>query len=273
MKNKYTFITLLAAFAFIIGSMAGMNFILKIREEHLLKESGEVMMESPVLAWQGYGNSAENQKEEDADGAVQVLTMEQIEDAVRSWNERKGELLHNPVEGQISMEEAIAAGEEWLAKMGFTKDGKEDAEVYHVKATLGMGVTETNTKTQKEPYYSFWTIGFANESKYITLYLNAVTGGVWGADISLYGDFPKKLPYENLELFVELAGLQIEEESALVNNPQSNQAMFAIKGSSSLYAQERKYTMAVQEEEYYDIEEKVVIASIHNRISYQLLFE
>ena len=45
---KYTFLTMFLALVFIFGSMAGMNFILYIREDRLLSESGMVVVESPV---------------------------------------------------------------------------------------------------------------------------------------------------------------------------------------------------------------------------------
>ncbi|MCM1187111.1 MAG: hypothetical protein NC251_10615 [Lachnoclostridium sp.] len=247
MKNKYTILTLLASFAFIAGSMAGMNFILRIEEEQLLKGSGEILIESPVLAWQGYGNGAD-EKEKDADSKMPILTMEQIEDAVKCWNNRKGEILHNPVEGQLSMEEAVQAGEDWLAKTGFVKEEKTGGEVFKVKATLGMGYMDASAKTQLEPYYSFWTIKFANENQYIILYLNAVTGGVWGAEINLYeGTFSSRALYE----FVESAGFQASEQMVAVN-PQANQTIIEIE-ESNLCAKATQYSLAIAETGYYEI--------------------
>ena len=50
--SKYTLVCLLLAAVFALGSTAGMNVILQMRERQRLKESGTVVMESPVLAWQ-----------------------------------------------------------------------------------------------------------------------------------------------------------------------------------------------------------------------------
>lgn len=272
MNHKYTFITLFAALIFIVGSMAGMSFILRTREKQLLGQSGGVMMNSPVLAWQRTleDDDREGEKAGENDILRPQLTMEQMEDAIRSWNDRKGEILHNPVEGQLSMEEAVAAGEEWLVKMGFWKADNADAEVYNVKATLSMGYTDTNAapKTQLEPYYSFWTIQFANENKYAILYLNAVTGEVWGAEINLYdgGVFSIQTLYENLELFVELAGFQASEQ-VTVANQQSNQTILAIEGSS-LCAKATQYSLAIAEAGYYETGKKGTQKS-HDKIIYQ----
>lgn len=268
MKHKYTLLTLLAAFAFIVGSMAGMNFILDIREAHLLKGSGEVVMESPILAWQGYGDSAEDKPEEDVGAVRQALTIEQIEDAVKSWNSRRGVILHNPVEGQISMEEAIAAGKEWLVKMGIWEEGQNSA----VKATLGVGARETNTmKVQLESYYSFWTLQFASEngSCHIILYLNAITGGVWGAEITMDNPLENR-DYGSLELFVELAGLQPSWEAGITEDigPKRLTAL-EIQGSR-LYAQKVQDSTAIYEKEYYNIE-GIVTVQVQDHIVYQLL--
>lgn len=49
-RYKYTFITLFLALVFMVCSMAGMNFIIKIREKQLLTEAGEAEIEAPVCA-------------------------------------------------------------------------------------------------------------------------------------------------------------------------------------------------------------------------------
>ena len=51
---KYTFLTMFLALTFIFGSMAAMNFILYIREDRFLSESGMAVVESPVRPWQGW---------------------------------------------------------------------------------------------------------------------------------------------------------------------------------------------------------------------------
>ena len=50
--SKYTLVCLLLAAVFALGSTAGMNVILQMRERQRLEESGTVAVESPVLAWQ-----------------------------------------------------------------------------------------------------------------------------------------------------------------------------------------------------------------------------
>lgn len=103
--------------------------------------------------------------------------MKQAEEAVKSWNNRIGVTLHEQVAGQISMEEAIENGKEWLARMEIG-DVKEEVS-FGVSAKLGVGRQKEDTREQ-EAYYSFWTVTYSNQSMHVVLYLNAVTGNVWG---------------------------------------------------------------------------------------------
>ena len=128
-RYKYTFITLFLALVFMVCSMAGMNFIIKIREKQLLTEAGEAEIEAPVCAWNEWENNIQNELQGNYNNDRCLLSNIQIENAIKSWNERIGETMHNPVEGQISMEDAIKMGEEWLIKMnmGEKESGNSDA--------------------------------------------------------------------------------------------------------------------------------------------------
>lgn len=222
-KYKYTFLTLLLGTAFMIGSMLCMRWILEVRERQLLTENGKAAVESPVRAWQEW-----EQKEQTA---THKLTMEQMEEAIQFWNNRIGETIHDPVEGQISMEEAIELGKQWLTMMG------EKKQIYSITATLSAGYQRESPKKQLEPYYSFWTIEFSNQTVRTTLYLNAVTGQVWSAKIIWNDDIQEKLyPQEQLKIFIESAGLQAENKTEVTKDDYGMQAHCAVK-NSLLYAQ------------------------------------
>ena len=212
---KYTFLTMFLALAFIFGSMAAMNFILYIREGQLLSESGMAVVESPVRPWQGWGD----EPDEKDDGKRYSLTAVQVRDAMERWNKRLGETLHDPVEGQISMEEAVQEGEEWLISMGIGEGEAQGADdgLKFVKAALGVGIQKGSSKVQLEPYYSFWTVHFSGSYTDAVLYLNAVTGRVWRAEVTLYDNLPEELPCEKLECFVEMAGLKVTDDAAEIN--------------------------------------------------------
>lgn len=229
---KYTFLTMFLALAFIFGSMAAMNFILYIREGQLVSESGMAVVESPVRPWQGWGD----EPDEKDDGKRYSLTAVQVRDAMERWNKRLGETLHDPVEGQISMEEAVQEGEEWLISMGIGEGEAQGADdgLKFVKAALGVGIQKGSSKVQLEPYYSFWTVHFSGSYTDAVLYLNAVTGRVWRAEVTLYDNLPEELPCEKLECFVEMAGLKVTDDAAEINE-EKTQAILVVE-DGLLYA-------------------------------------
>lgn len=229
---KYTFLTMFLALAFIFGSMAAMNFILYIREGQLLSESGMAVVESPVRPWQGWGD----EPDEKDDGKRYSLTAVQVRDAMERWNKRLGETLHDPVEGQISMEEAVQEGEEWLISMGIGEGEAQGADdgLKFVKAALGVGIQKGSSKVQLEPYYSFWTVHFSGSYTDAVLYLNAVTGRVWRAEVTLYDNLPEELPCEKLECFVEMVGLKVTDDAAEINE-EKTQAILVVE-DGLLYA-------------------------------------
>ena len=92
-KYKYTIVLLIFAAFFIFGSMEVMDYILRIRETQLLTESGRVEMESPVRTWESWENDKEGIVSEDIASEGNVLKIEQIEDAIKCWNERNSSIL------------------------------------------------------------------------------------------------------------------------------------------------------------------------------------
>ncbi|MCI8860603.1 MAG: hypothetical protein HFI71_14050 [Lachnospiraceae bacterium] len=205
---KYTVLTVVLAIVFSFGSMAGMNLILKARERQLLTKSGRSVMEVPVQTNVG------QEKDQNFNKDRGTLTIEQIEKVVSLWDEPDEVVVHNPADGQISMGEAIRAGQEWLINMGMEVERKDNDEV-HQYATLSTAVRESseeeddNKDVQTAPYNSFWRVQFYSSSLEAFLYVNAVTGQVWSADIILYDDFPKEIPSKKLRDFVELCGLKV----------------------------------------------------------------
>ncbi len=257
-KYKYTVISLMFAVLFIFGSMTAMNYMVRVREAQLLTERGRVEVESPVWGWEGWGNGDENAVSGDIDGESHVLTTKQVEEAITSWNNRTEVILHDPVAGQISMEEAIESGERWLAEMEIS--GEMEKASFSISAELGVGGQKEDTGERLEAYFSFWTVTYSNQSMNAILYLNAVTGKVWGAEIALYEGMPKKLPADRLQLFVELAGLYVSDNDSVTTDSGGTRTKIAIKGSR-LYAQEHSYSMSIGFENSY------------KHITYQLLIK
>ncbi len=215
---KYTIVTLILAVAFSFGSMAAVKLMIRAREGQILSESG-IIEAAPV-------------REREEQGEVSV---EDIENAVSRW---RGNMVsaHNPMEGQISMEEAIRAGREWLGEMDLEReyeDGREmdeDGQLYSVYAILGVMASEEFTEDDMALYDSFWRVEFASKYMQIFLYVNAVTGKVWRADITMYSNCLEQIPYWKLKTFVELCGLQPSYKGA-EKNQEGTQAVWDIDDS------------------------------------------
>lgn len=230
---KYTILTLFLTIIFVIGSMEGMSLVLRARERQFLSESGRVVVEAPVRAWQEQDSSMEAENLDNSIKEGYVLTAEQMEEVIRQWGGRMAVTVHNPVNGQISMAEAVKAGEEWLAEMGMEGNGQEkDMGSNFMNAMLGVAVQNPSTETPLEPYYSYWIMQFSDQSMKAVLYLNAVTGQVWSAEITLLEDLPEEIPYKKLNLFAELSGLQITDtDTTMIKNQEGTQAVLMVEGS------------------------------------------
>ena len=203
-KYKYTFFTVFLALAFSFGSMKAMDFILKVREQQLLEEKGTVLPDVFVLEWQ--------EKDD--------LTVHQVEETVKCWEESVKFTTHNPVSGQISIEQAIKESKSWMKEMslGISEWGGNDVEIDlgAVNAVLGT-IEEETGRQQAEPQNSFWKVEFSNHSIQGILYVNAVTGKIWFADITLFEYLPDQMPYWKLKYFLELAGLQATHKGSVQN--------------------------------------------------------
>lgn len=233
---KYAVLTMLLVLSFVFTSMKGMNFILQEKEKKLLTESGQAKIEIPVKAWEETGeeNRESNGEKESAERGGYRLTVRQMEDSVKNWNEKVEEIFHEPVAGQISMEEAIGRGEDWLEEMGF-KEGEEKEASLHAVLGVGRGQQEKQT----EPYYSFWTVWFSDEQTEAVLYVNAVAGSVWGAEITFYGNQDEKTADDGLKKFADLAGA--EAGNGMEADRGKTKRILAVK-NSRLYAQEDRYS-------------------------------
>ena len=238
---KYTILTLFLAVIFVFGSMEIMNFILRARERQFLSERGRVLVEAPVRAWQEGDSGEEGENGENSQEGY-VLTAEQMAEVIRHWDGRMAVTVHNPVNGQISMEEAVKAGEEWLAGMGM--EGNADDETHSMYARLSTAVQKESGGAQLEPYYSFWFVRYSSQSMIAFLYINAVTGKVWNADVTLYEDLPEEIPYEKLNLFAELFGLQVSGTDTVFKNREGTQAVLMAEGSQLCAEMEFRHSQA-----------------------------
>lgn len=182
------------------------------RERRLFAECGIMEMEETVLPWE------EDQPAGDADAQSRLET-ERIEQVIRTWKESDREFLHEPVEGQLSMEEAFEAGQEWINAMSgagcYPLDyaGSKAGSAYgdHASAVLVATIGSEGENQPRESYYSCWNVIFYNEDTKVRLWINAVTGLVWEAELIMYAqewNLPEDFAYDSLVKFLELSGVE-----------------------------------------------------------------
>ena len=217
-KCVYTVMSLVLAVSFVFGSMYLINELLKFQERRLLTENGKAEVESPVMPLKELladKENAHNLRENAEYDEKYELTADDIQSVLICWYEGV-EVVHDPVEGQISMNEAITAGYNWLREMNINVPEKKGVALNYVSALL-LAVTLSKENLEKlAPYYSFWKINLYTEESDITLYVNAVTSTVWKADIiHHYKEKDKetfnKNRYDDLTKFIELSGLSASE--------------------------------------------------------------
>lgn len=241
---QYALLCFSLAALFVFGSMAGMDFILQKRESRLLQERGTEEVESPVAVWQEPQTAGAKEQGEDSEDTLQQLTVEQMEAVISYRANATDEVLHDPVTGQISMEEAFTCGERWLVEMGFLEE-KGYSRTLSRRASLGIRKYRKVSSVPMEPYYSFWTIKFSGENVYAVLSVNAVTGRVWDSEITLYDEMTQKFSWETLELFTELAGIQADAEDYVETMNDVNTGAVLTVRDSDLQAQMKYYDTAV----------------------------
>lgn len=202
-------------------------------------------------AWQSAETEEEYAKQEEEAGdrdeeKDRILTEEQIEQVVTYRKNCETELLHDPVRGQITMEQAFASGENWLVEMGYWDGNRAHSETLLHRASLGTKTVKEGLPVPIEPYYSFWSVRFSGADLYASLSVNAMTGRVWDAKITLYdteyvnGD----KSFKKLEQFIRLAGIEAPVEQYVEISDNGRWMSMAVK-ESPLYAQMRNYDVVV----------------------------
>lgn len=250
----YSLVTMIFALLLIFGSMFVSNSLLQKKENKLLSESGEMKVEALVLAWNS-DSEGQSEMEEEADSQSEAgsflnrqgdydvtLSEEAMIGALKSLDSGTEELIHEPVEGQLSMEEAINVGINWVKTMLYPDDGYGEALYLEgVKATLSLMIKDEKVK-ETEPYFSFWKLELSYGAMVMNLTINAVTGQVWRADIDIYGrisDYIRILSNEKIYQFSDLAGMYLPSAADMETDGNSVRLNFS---NSSIYTEMRGRT-------------------------------
>lgn len=194
----WTFLTLLFSAVLIVFSMFFVHRLIKARENTLLAGKGTIRQDSPV------SGGLNNKK-----GEKTVLTAGEVEEIMENWNRRYGFVVHEPVEGQIAMGEAVKAVDEWLPKMGLSEGILSGNST--VRSSLNIAYLKGEKTEELSPTRSFWEVTVNGDKINGTFYVNAVTGQIFEAFVSLVS-VPEGITKDQLlKSYIRLAGLKSEK--------------------------------------------------------------
>lgn len=210
-QNFFSLFLILSVILFAFGGMLITNYAIQYKKNQLLFGTGEVMT-SPNAGLE-YDVQTEN-----GNGSP-VLSAEKIMDIINRWKDASCEKLpHEPMEGQLSMEQAISGGKSWIDSMKRAGECAAGEEIvfHEVTAVLETCVKPEESRLQIDRYDSYWKLNFSSEQFRVCLYMNAVTGQVWEAWVEQYEeskDYAEDNHRAELEMFAELAGMNTEKIS------------------------------------------------------------
>lgn len=154
-----------------------------------------------------------------------VLSEADMLSILKNWQEPGYERTHEPVAGQIDMEQAIErarAGLMFICDMGIAP--VEDFEYYRTFAYLcqniPLGLSREDDGQFFDAIYSYWHVDFTGENMNSTFIVNAVTGQVWKSSIDfrnvvVISRFDTELIEKTLITFMHDLGINSKSAAAV----------------------------------------------------------
>lgn len=174
---------ILAAVAIAFGGLALVQGRLETEEDRLLEEGGEikVQIQAQKMASQTVGEVETQQAE---------LTQAELAQAVEYLEQGGDRYLHEPQAGQLSMAQAVDCGKEWmegflLPRLGAGPDVTGEAREYKVGCFLWAREENSLEGPAEAPWLSYWSVELNSPDVDGMLILNAVTGQVMSAAVTV----------------------------------------------------------------------------------------
>ncbi len=162
--------------------------------------------------------AVENPQTDETRSLGAAMDEEQMVDILRNWESDGRENYHEPTEEQMTMEEAIKVSGEFLSyykDSGIFLDGEMKYDKTWTTAYLCQRIPDNRGREKDEKVtsvYSYWTVVFTGETMSVTIVLNAVSGQVWAARLTMNLDAVTSMNYDGagnmLRRFME--GLKID---------------------------------------------------------------
>jgi len=177
-RNVFTAAGIILSFVIAIGGWVLTGRLIDIESERLLSASMPFLVDIPIIESMYLSDDIDN----DPNARLHLSEYEMVS-ILQNWGSLGQRRLHEPVAGQISMEQAIASGREGLDFLYEQSILSEEALVfYDVRAYLGQNIIPNNEQFLSLEY-SYWNVGFANERLIVYMTINAATGQVWKIEV------------------------------------------------------------------------------------------
>lgn len=170
------------SFAVVFGGWFFTKEMLGRKEAEILAGRGRLAMEIPESDSGEAGYDAQEAFE------GEELSEDMMAEILKVWEAGGRELLHEPLAGQMDMEQAITAGGDWIGRM---------AEHSILPSCLAEGLFDSTSAvlctldgetSLEESLISYWRVTYMKGGIKIILTIHALSGQVWNADISMRED-------------------------------------------------------------------------------------
>ncbi len=245
-RNKiHTFIGLCLLFTVVSSGWFFTKGILNRKESEILKTKGRILIAEAIA-------SAEEQFE-------QVSLSEELTAQILAvWNAGGRQVYHEPTEGQMTMEQAIEVGMDWIGRL--TEAGillKEVSEKEAPNISAVLYTLENKHELQKDlkrELLSCWTVIYTTTDVEVYLTIHAYSGQVWKADISMPYSAVMAIPCSDEQLietaFPFLSGYNNDANESNINigmgdsteMKEENGVMYKIAEYRYVYAVCHRYT-------------------------------
>lgn len=182
-KDKiYTLLVFCLSFTVVFGGWFFTKRLLYCKEREMLAAKGQIVLENTKA------DGEENDSKVQENFVPQVLSEEQMAEILTVWEAGGREILHEPMAGQMNMEQAIEVGETWITSLAENQILSADFIGYSFRDTSAVLCTLDGTVSLEESWISYWKITYTGDDVKIVLKIHAATGQIWKADISMNED-------------------------------------------------------------------------------------
>ena len=186
-KDKIdTLIVFCLSFTVVFGGWFLTKGLLHCKENEMLTAKGQIVLDNTKA------DEEENNPAMQQDFVPQVLSEDQMAEVLTVWEAGGREILHEPMAGQMNMEQAIDAGTKWITSLTKQYILSADFIGYSFRDTSAVLCTLDSFASLEESWISYWVITYTGDDVKIVLKIHAATGQIWKADISMNED---KMPY------------------------------------------------------------------------------